>query len=189
MAAAVDEAKVASISPSATDLSDITMAGNQANGQQQQASMEQLLLKMQERLNAVEEDAKRERRNRERLERQMLGVVQEAAGDAGGFNETIEDLKGRADELISKSSASYESWRRLRKIRESLHIVEETEKSRDTLAKKQMEWATYCDVLKAQLQDARPGVQIPTLEEVNGIKGNDSDDEDDAGKNLPNAVK
>ncbi|KAL6895928.1 hypothetical protein HDV57DRAFT_31046 [Trichoderma longibrachiatum] len=190
MAAAVDAAQAAPLSQSTTNLSNnITMVdGNQANGQQ--ASMEQLLLKMQQRLNAVEEDAKRERRNRERLEKQMLGVVQEAAGDAGGFLETIGDIQSRSEELINKSSTSYESWRRLRKIRENLRIVEETEKSRDTLTKKESEWRTYCDVLKAQLQDARPGVQIPTLEEVNGLSRGDEDDEDDAGsKGLANAVK
>ncbi|TFB05621.1 hypothetical protein CCMA1212_002024 [Trichoderma ghanense] len=187
MAAAVDAAKVATLSQSTTNLSDLTTADNQANGQQ--GSMEQLLLKLQQRLNAVEEDAERERRNRERLERQMLGVVQDAAQDAGGFFETIESMQERSEELINKSSTSYESWRRLRKIRETLRIIEETERSKDTLTKKETEWTTYCDVLKAQLQDARPGVQIPTLEEVNGIKGNDSDDEDDGGKNLPNVVK
>ncbi|KAH0499051.1 hypothetical protein TgHK011_006268 [Trichoderma gracile] len=187
MAAAVDAAKVASMSPNTMNISDIAMADTQANGQQ--ASTEQLLLKLQQRLNAVEEDAKRERRSRERLENQMLGVVQEAAGEAGSFLEAIEDMQERAEVIIDKSSTSYESWRRLRKIRENLRIVEEVEKSRDALTKKEMEWTTYCDVLKAQLRDARPGVQIPTLEEVNGIKGNDSDDEDDAAKNLPNVVK
>ncbi|KAL7819816.1 hypothetical protein V8C26DRAFT_395308 [Trichoderma gracile] len=187
MAAAVDAAKVASMSPNTMNLSDIAMADTQATGQQ--ASMEQLLLKLQQRLNAVEEDAKRERRSRERLENQMLGVVQEAAGEAGSFLGAIEDMQERAEVIIDKSSTSYESWRRLRKIRENLRIVEEVEKSRDALTKKEMEWTTYCDVLKAQLRDARPGVQIPTLEEVNGIKGNDSDDEDDAAKNLPNVVK
>ncbi|KAL6858456.1 hypothetical protein J3F83DRAFT_360284 [Trichoderma novae-zelandiae] len=194
MEASLDGAKVASTSQSTPILSDITMADNssipasdQANGHR--GSMEQLLLRMQQRLNAVEEDAQRERRSRERLERQLVGFVQDGAGDAGGLFETMTSMQERSDELINKESTGYESWRRLRKIRESLRIIEETEKSKDTMAKKEMEWTTYCDVLKAQLQDARPGVQIPTLEEVNGIKGADSDDEDDAGKNLANTVK
>ncbi|PTB64349.1 hypothetical protein BBK36DRAFT_1161404 [Trichoderma citrinoviride] len=196
MAAALDGATVASLTPNTTTLSDITMADSMKStipasdqADNQQGSMEQLLLKLQQRLNAVEEDAKRERRNRERLERQMFGLGQDGVGDSTAFFDSIDDMNERSEELIQKTSTSYESWRRLRKIRENLRIIEETEKSRDTLTKKEQEWSTYCDVLKAQLQDARPGVQIPTLEEVNGITGNDSDDEDDSGKNLPNVVK
>ncbi|OTA08395.1 hypothetical protein A9Z42_0000760 [Trichoderma parareesei] len=199
MAAAVDVAQVASISPSTTDLSDITMTDKQASGQQ--ASMEQLLLEMQQRLNAVEEDAKRERRDREHLEKQMLDIVQEATGDTGNFLRMIGDLQHQT-RRVADSTLRIAPWRKLRKIRDQLESFEEAENQRLMITEREKKWSAYCDALKAQLQDARPGVRIPTPEEVNRRKGNDSDDdsddkndkgdkddkddEDDAGKSLPN---
>ncbi|UKZ77743.1 hypothetical protein TrVFT333_005468 [Trichoderma virens FT-333] len=164
-----------------------THTSSQANGQQM--NMEQLLLKLQQRLNTVEEDAKREKRDRERLEKQMLGFVEEIANEeSGGLLSSLTLMQERSEALINKSSTSYSAWRKLRSLKQKFRDIEEEEKAKEMITKKEVEWATYLDVLKTQLQDARPGMHIPTLEEVNGIKADDSDDDDDPSKALPNIV-
>ncbi|KAL7935954.1 hypothetical protein V8C35DRAFT_296461 [Trichoderma chlorosporum] len=163
-----------------------THASGQVNGGQ--GNMEQLLLKLQQRLNTVEEDAKQEKRDRERLEKQMLGFVEELTNEeGGGLLNSLAIMQGRITSLINTGNTSYDTWRKLTSISQKLRDIEEQEKSKDVIAKKETEWATYLDVLKTQLQDARPGMHIPTLEEVNGIRAEDEDDDpDDPNKGLPN---
>ncbi|KAK4079966.1 hypothetical protein Trihar35433_1071 [Trichoderma harzianum] len=194
-ASSADDAKNTQSNQSAAEPPSITMAeslGTHASGQANgnQANMEQLLLKLQQRLNTVEEDAKREKRDRERLEKQMLGFVEEIASEEGpGLLSSLTLMQERTETLINKGNTSYNSWRKLRSLRTKLRDIEEEEKTKETMTKKEMEWATYFDVLKTQLQDARPGAHIPTLEEVNGIKTEDSDAEDDPDKATPNVVQ
>ncbi|KAL7950497.1 hypothetical protein V8C42DRAFT_306686 [Trichoderma barbatum] len=165
-----------------------THTSSQANGQP--TNTELLLLKLQQRLNTVEEDAKREKRNRERLEKQMLGFVEEIAKEEGGLLSSLTSMQERSETLINKSSTSYAAWRKLNSLRQKLRDIEEDEKSKEIMTQKEAEWTAYCDVLKTQLQDARPGVHIPTLEEVNGTKSDELDDDlDESNRALSNTVQ
>ncbi|RFU80455.1 aaa family atpase [Trichoderma arundinaceum] len=137
-----------------------------------QLGLEEELLKLRERLAVAESDAQREKQQREQLELQIQENNKELSSD--NFKTIIAQLKRQVEDVQTKTEdANWSIGRKvlnlgweLRYIESITSIADSVTQERDNLRHVSSKLMSYCNMLKAELQNARPGGRIPSLEEI-----------------------
>ncbi|KAL6904149.1 hypothetical protein GGI43DRAFT_399718 [Trichoderma evansii] len=134
--------------------------------------LEEELLKLRERLALAEASAEREKDQREKLETQLKENTKQVSGD---------DLKGlllqvknhfsgveerTKDESWSLGRKVYEIGWELQYIETLTGIVDTASEERDKLRNTTTKLQSYCNMLRDELQSARPGDRILSFEEI-----------------------
>lgn len=134
--------------------------------------IEEELLKLKEKLALAEASVEREKQQRESLETQLKENTKQASGD---------DLKGlllqvknhftgveerTKDETWSLGRKVYEIGWELQYIEALTGIVDTASEERDNLRNTTTKLQSYCNMLRDELQNARPGDRILTFEEI-----------------------
>ncbi|KAK6449544.1 hypothetical protein FP744_10005794 [Trichoderma asperellum] len=134
--------------------------------------LEEELIKLREKLALAEASAEKEKQQREKLETELKDGTKQISGD---------DLKGLLLQVKSHYSGveertKDESWSLGRKIYEIgwelqyietlTGIVDAASEERDKLRNTTSKLQSYCNMLRDELQSARPGDRILTFEEI-----------------------
>ncbi|KAL7924422.1 hypothetical protein ACQKWADRAFT_286697 [Trichoderma austrokoningii] len=134
--------------------------------------IEEELLKLKEKLALAEANAEREKQQRESLETQIKEITpQISGGDLKGLLEQVRShftgVEERTkDETWSLGRKVYEIGWELQYIEALTGIVDTASEERDKLRTTTTKLQSYCNMLRDELQSARPGDRILTFEEI-----------------------
>ncbi|UKZ66317.1 uncharacterized protein TrAtP1_007492 [Trichoderma atroviride] len=158
-------------SPSTTGpLLSSSVISDGVNGKPQ--GIEEELLKLKEKLALAEANAEKEKQQRESLETQLKENTKQASGDdiKGLLLQVKNHFTGvderTQDETYSLRRKIYEIGGELEYIEALTGIVDTASEERDNLRNTTAKLQSYCNMLRDELQNARPGDRILTFEEI-----------------------